>query len=515
VSLNWTASSGATSYNIYRGTSAGGENKTAVRTGIAGPVFTDSGLANGTKYFYKVAAVNAGVASGLSNEASATPTASVTNPAPPTADSVSGAVAGSLSQTLTFSYSSVNGYGWLSSVRALLNREVSGSHACYIEYVPSANGFYLLADGVTAQQGPLTPGAAGTLANGQCTLQGAGSSVSGSGNTLRMTLNLTLASSFGAVQNIYMYDSDFGGLASGWQLRGTMAASTPPTADSVSGAVAGSLSQTLTFSYSSVNGYGWLSSIRALLNREVTGSHACYIEYVPSANGFYLLADGVTAQQGPLTPGSAGTLANGQCTLQGAGSSVSGSGNTLQMTLKLTFASSYGAAQNIYMYDSDFGGLGSAWQLRGTTAANTPPTANSVSGAVAGSLSQTLTFSYSSVNGYGWLSNIRALLNREVSGSHACYVEYVSSANGFYLLADGVTAQQGPLAPGAAGTLTNGQCTLQGAGSSVSGSGNTLQMTLSLTFTSSFGTAQNIYMDASDFGGLGSGWQNKGTLTLP
>jgi hypothetical protein len=73
VSLSWTASAGATSYNVYRGTSAGGESPTPVQSGITGATYTDTGLTNGTAYYYKVAAVNGSGTSGLSNEASATP----------------------------------------------------------------------------------------------------------------------------------------------------------------------------------------------------------------------------------------------------------------------------------------------------------------------------------------------------------------------------------------------------------------------------------------------------------
>ena len=64
VALKWTASTGATSYNIYRGTTAGGENTTAIATGIATASYSDTGLTNGTKYFYKVAAVNGGAHAG-------------------------------------------------------------------------------------------------------------------------------------------------------------------------------------------------------------------------------------------------------------------------------------------------------------------------------------------------------------------------------------------------------------------------------------------------------------------
>ena len=76
--MSWTASSGATSYNVYRGTSAGGESTTAIATGITTTSYTNIGLTNGTAYYYKVAAVNSSGTSGYSNEASATPAAAAT-----------------------------------------------------------------------------------------------------------------------------------------------------------------------------------------------------------------------------------------------------------------------------------------------------------------------------------------------------------------------------------------------------------------------------------------------------
>ncbi|MCU6795140.1 hypothetical protein OB236_23825 [Paenibacillus sp. WQ 127069] len=79
VSLNWTASTGATSYNIKRATTAGGPY-TTVATNVYGSPYTDTTVTNGTTYYYVVTAVNAGGESGNSNEASATPQGSVTPP---------------------------------------------------------------------------------------------------------------------------------------------------------------------------------------------------------------------------------------------------------------------------------------------------------------------------------------------------------------------------------------------------------------------------------------------------
>jgi outer membrane protein assembly factor BamB len=72
VSLSWNASSGATSYHVKRATVSGGPYTT-----VGSPTstsFTDTGLTNGTTYFYVVTAVNSAGESGNSNQVSATPT---------------------------------------------------------------------------------------------------------------------------------------------------------------------------------------------------------------------------------------------------------------------------------------------------------------------------------------------------------------------------------------------------------------------------------------------------------
>jgi fibronectin type 3 domain-containing protein len=101
VTLNWTVSSGATSYNVYRGTTAGGESATPLATGIATASYSDIAVTNGTKYYYKVAAVNGGGNSAESAEASATPQA--TAPAAPTSLT---ATPGNASVTLNWTASS-------------------------------------------------------------------------------------------------------------------------------------------------------------------------------------------------------------------------------------------------------------------------------------------------------------------------------------------------------------------------------------------------------------------------
>jgi fibronectin type 3 domain-containing protein len=81
VSLNWTAIGSAASYNVYRSLTPGGEGTNPYKTGITGTSFTDTGLTNGTKYYYTVTSLNSITPeSPQSTEVSAVPTVSTGAP---------------------------------------------------------------------------------------------------------------------------------------------------------------------------------------------------------------------------------------------------------------------------------------------------------------------------------------------------------------------------------------------------------------------------------------------------
>jgi fibronectin type 3 domain-containing protein len=84
VALSWSTSTGASTYNVQRGASAGTE--TNLVTGLTTTTYTDSTAANGTTYFYRVVAVTPAFPSGTnSNEISSTPVAAGTVPSAPSA----------------------------------------------------------------------------------------------------------------------------------------------------------------------------------------------------------------------------------------------------------------------------------------------------------------------------------------------------------------------------------------------------------------------------------------------
>jgi len=114
VSLSWSAPSSnggatVTDYAVYRGTTAGNEPFLAKTGGAL--TYSDTGLTNGTTYYYRVAAINSAGTGALSNEVSATPTAPPPSPdfslaVSPTSQTVS---RGS-STTYTVTVTAANGF---------------------------------------------------------------------------------------------------------------------------------------------------------------------------------------------------------------------------------------------------------------------------------------------------------------------------------------------------------------------------------------------------------------------
>jgi hypothetical protein len=345
------------------GTFAGGVLTATAATNASGIATAPAFTANGTGGSYNVAATAGAllpVNFSLTN----------TSTAPPTADSVTPNTGAGTSQNFTFRYSSVNGYKYLNVVHALINGGLSGAGGCWTYYLAASNALYLINDAGNAVMGPLTPGATGSLSNSQCTINGAGSSAVGTGNTLALTLPVVFNPSFIGTQKLFGYAADNASLNSGWQTLGTWTLgtvlATPPTTDSVTPNTGAGTSQNFTFKYSSVNGYKYLNIMHALINGGLSGAGGCWVYYVAASNALYLINDAGSAVTGPLTPGGAGSLSNSQCTINGAGSSAVGTGNTLALTLAVVFNPSFIGTQKLFGYAADNASLNSGWQTLGT-----------------------------------------------------------------------------------------------------------------------------------------------------
>ncbi|WP_227793620.1 glycoside hydrolase family 6 protein [Paenibacillus guangzhouensis] len=108
ATLSWTVSNGAVSYNVKRSTTSGG-SYTTVAAGVTGTSYTNTGLTNGTTYYYVVSAVNSSGESPNSTQASVTPQSNLTVPAPPTGlTATAGNVQAALSWTASNNATSYN-----------------------------------------------------------------------------------------------------------------------------------------------------------------------------------------------------------------------------------------------------------------------------------------------------------------------------------------------------------------------------------------------------------------------
>lgn len=122
VKIDWTAAVGAVTYNLYRGTTPGGESGTPVATLLTGTTHTDTGL-SGSVFYYRMKSVNpTGVSATYSNEVSVNigeinlvvgGDSRFAPDGPVAPDQVFDTITGILPGTATTTNTAVNSRGWL------------------------------------------------------------------------------------------------------------------------------------------------------------------------------------------------------------------------------------------------------------------------------------------------------------------------------------------------------------------------------------------------------------------
>jgi hypothetical protein len=299
---------------------------------------------------------------------------------------------------------------------------------------------------------------------------------------------------------------------------------------SVSPGAGSGLTRTFTLTFNDSNGYSDLAVLDVLIYNYLDGIGACYAAVVPSgaSSGYLYLVDnagdGGYVSGSPMSLPSSSTLQNSQCTINGTGSSVSASGNTLTLTLAVTFSSGFGGNKIVYMAARS-SSQNSGWQPMGTWnvpgVALTGPAVAGMTPARSSTTGQTYSFTFTDTNGYADLAVVDVLINSFLDGIAACYVAFAptSATSGeLYLVddaGDGGYASGSPIALPSSSSLQNSQCTINGTGSSVTASGNTLTLNLAITFSSGFAGNQVFYLAARNNSTGNSGWQAVGTVTVP
>ena len=138
VSLSWRApsdgGSAITNYKLYRGTASGGETLFVTLANVAS--YTDTGLTNGTTYYYKVTAVNGVGESAASNEAPATPQASTAPSAP---QNLAASSANKKGVQLSWQAPIASGSGAVTNYR--IYRSTSSGTETFLTQVGNSTGF--------------------------------------------------------------------------------------------------------------------------------------------------------------------------------------------------------------------------------------------------------------------------------------------------------------------------------------------------------------------------------------
>ncbi len=290
-----------------------------------------------------------------------------------------------------------------------------------------------------------------------------------------------------------------------------------PSVDGGSPSAGRGITQTFTFQFSDPDTASDLGVLNILVNNFLDGRHACSIAYAHQIGVLYLVNDAGTAITGMLMNGT-GSVSNSQCTIDGAGSSVQTSYNTLTLQVSVTFSPTFAGDKVIYAAARDRVEANSGWKTLGVY--NVPgttlrfPTISTISPASGGSSRGDFTITYVDETANGNLQGMQFLVNKDLDGRHACYVAYDRPNNYLYLINDAGTALLPPIVPGQKiGSAENSQCILRSA--STEESGQLLKLTLSLDFKEAFYGPKTIYAGVQTRTGANSDWHAVGAWTVP
>ena len=441
----------------------------------------------------------------------------IPSPAPANV-SVSPASGTGTAQTFSFIYSDSQGFADIAYVDMLFQAQLVGQNACFVQYVRASNLIWLISDAGSSYIGPVTLGTAGTVTNSQCTVNAGTSTVSASGNNLTVNLAITFKPAFPGAKNVYMGAVGNSGVFSGWQPKGVWTIpGAPPTNVSVTPSSGSGTTQSFSFLFSDPIGFADIHHVDIIFNSQLVGQNGCFIEYSRASNVLYMVADSGSGFVGSATLGTVGTLTNSQCTVNTGTSTAQGTGNNLTVTLAITFKPAFFGTKNAYMSVANNSGVFVGWDARGTWTApqDQLPTTVSVTPSSGSGAAQAFTAIYSDVYGYTDIRYVNLLFNSALVAANGCWVQYSRVSNLFLLLNDSGVGFAGSAAPGTAGTLTNTQCIVNTGTSSVSGTGTNLTITVAITFKPAFAGAKTSYLSVVNMPNAFSGWDARGTWTVP
>ena len=278
------------------------------------------------------------------------------------------------------------------------------------------------------------------------------------------------------------------------------------------------------FSVSHADGLNRLGVINLLINSALDGGQACYIAYSVPLRVLYLVNDAGPAAglSAPLAlgAGNTGFVQNSQCRINAGFSSALTSGNSITLTLNTQFLGGFTGGKVLYAAARTTDELNTGWRTVGVYDIPTPtvtfPNSSTANPSAGTATNTVLSFTYRAAGSHTNLQTVWGLINTALDGAGACYFAYNAPSNSLFLVPDngnGAQAQSIPL-PGS-GSIENSQCRINAFGSVVNRTGDTLSLTLNVTFKTGFSGPKVIWTAASTLTGAVSPWRAAGAWLLP
>ena len=426
-------------------------------------------------------------------------------------------------QTFSTVHSDADGWQNIQYVYFIINTSASGTNGIYLYYNQNTNLLYLRNDANNAWLGGFAPGSSNVIENSRARLDCAATTILGQGADLTVNWAIATKPVFLGAKKLYLYTRDDLNLYQNWTQLGTWdIPNYPPVSVSVtpdSGQGLPDTYQNFSTVFSDANGWEQIQYVYFIINTSASGTNGVYLYYNQNTNLLYLRNDANNAWLGGFAPGSANVIENTFVKLDCAQTTILGQGADLTVNWAVTTKPAFTGAKKLYLYVYDDNAAYQTWTQKGTwDITNHPPVNVSVTpsgGNIATGALTTFNLEYSDSDTWPNIQYVYFLVNTATTSTANCFDLYYNlNTNKIYLRNDAGNAWLGGFAPGTANIIENNQAAIDCANIIVTGEGESLKLTVPVTFKPAFTGAKKLYSYVRDDVNAYQNWTQKGICTI-